>query len=242
MKPNGDTSRFLLLCGALAPIMLMVIIIVVGQITPDYDPISDTISQMGTPESRYAIVLNGGYVIYGILMGLAAYGLYRSIGSASRAKGLAILLGIHALGALLLGVFPDTRDLVPKHFTDDLVHNTISAVSYVPLLVGILIFRGVARQNRALRVVGVVGLVVVAFNLPMPIISLFDPLKSISGLLQRLLCGSSFCWLAATFLLLCPKRHPLDASGILRQSGSSRKYPTRQSDFSDFETILPAQQ
>ena len=207
MKSGGDsTPRFFLFCGVLAPVMMVVIIIVVGQITPDYDPISDTISQMGIPDRPHAIVINGGYVIYGILMCLAAYGLYRGISSTSTAKRLAILLGIHAIGTILLGVFPDSLNLLPKHFTDDLLHNTISAISYLPLLIGILIFLGIARQERALKVTGILGLVILIINLPMPVINMIDPLKSIVGLLQRLLAGSSFFWLTLTFFLLHRKR------------------------------------
>jgi len=203
---EDNITRFLLLCGVFAPIIMMSIIIVVGQITPDYDPISNTISQMGTPASPYAILLNGGYVIYGILMGLAACGLYRSISSTIMAQRMTMLLCIHAIGTILLGVFPDSLDLIPKQFTDDLLHNTVSVISYVPLLVGILVFRRIAYQEKALRVAGILGLVIVAISLPMPTIAMFEPLKPISGLLQRLLSGSSFFWLTLTFFLLYRRR------------------------------------
>jgi len=220
MKPGMDSaSRFLLFCGVLAPVMMMVIILVVGQITPGYNPISDTVSQMGTPESPYAIVLNGGYIIYGILMVLAAYGLYRSIGSTATAQRLAILLCIHAIGTILLGVFPDNLDLLPKHFTADLLHNTVSAVSYLPLIAGIFISRGIAHQERTLKVIGILGLVIIIINLPMPLINMIDPLKSIGGLLQRLLSGSSFFWLTLTFSLLYRKRCALQRTGIQLSQG-----------------------
>ena len=59
MKLKEDnTSRFLLVCGILAPILMMAIIIVVGAITPDYSPISGTISQMGTPNSPFAFLVS----------------------------------------------------------------------------------------------------------------------------------------------------------------------------------------
>ncbi len=206
MKSNEDNiSRFLLFCGVFAPIMMMVIIIIAGQITPDYNPISDTVSQMGAPERPYSRVLNGGYVIYGILIGVAAYGLCRSMSFTLTAKRLAILLSIHAMGTMLLGFFPDSLDLASKHFTDDIIHNTISVISCLPLLIGILIFRRIARQEKALRVAGILGLVVIAINLPMPIITIFEPLKPISGLLQRLLSGGAFSWLTLTFILLYRK-------------------------------------
>ena len=139
-------------------------------------------------------------------MSLAACGLYRSISSTTTAQILTILLCIHAMGTILLGLFPDSLDLLPKHFTDDLLHNTVSAISSLPLLIGILIFRRIARQEKALRVLGILGLAIVAISLPMPTIAMFEPLKPISGLLQRLLSGSSFFWLTLTFLLLYRKR------------------------------------
>jgi len=203
MKSSGDsTSRFLLFCGVLAPITLMVIILVIGQITPDYNPISDSISRMGTPDRPYAVVLHGSYFVYGVLMGMAAYGLCQTMGCTESAKRLAILLGTHAVGTVLLAVFPDSVDLPLKH----VIHDVMSVACYLPLLAGIFISRGVAIRERALKATGIIGLVVIIINLPMPFINIIDPLKSIGGLLQRLLCGSSFLWLTLTFFFLYKKR------------------------------------
>jgi hypothetical membrane protein len=182
--------------------MMIAIIVVVGQITPDYDPLSDTVSQMGAPERPYARVLNGGYAVYGVLMALAAAGLPRNVGFTTRGKRLALLLMAHALGTILLGVFPDTLDLEPKGFTDDLLHNTVSVVSSLPLLGGILVLRGISHEKRALRVAGILGMVIIVINMPVPAIPRLAVLQPVSGLLQRLLSGAPFLWLAATFALL----------------------------------------
>ena len=105
MKANVDNlPRFLLLCGVFAPVMMMVIIVFLGHISPDYNPVSDSICQMGIPGRPYAVVLNGGYILYGILMGTAACGLYQSTGSGIIAKRLSILLCLHAAGTALLGI------------------------------------------------------------------------------------------------------------------------------------------
>jgi hypothetical membrane protein len=189
--------------------MMMVIILVIGQITPDYNPISDSISRMGTPDRPYAVVLHGSYFVYGVLMGIAAYGLCQTMSCTDSAKRLAILLGIHAIGTMLLAVFPDSVDLPLKH----VIHDVMSVTSYLPLLVGILISRGIARQERTLKVTGILGLVIIIINLPMPVINMIDPLKSIGGLLQRLLSGSSFFWLTLTFFLLYRKRCALRRTG-----------------------------
>jgi len=221
MQSGKDAHRFLLLCGVLAPVMMMAVILVVGQITPDYDPVSNTVSQMGAAERPYASVLNAGYMAYGIMMAAAAYGLSQSMGLTRRAKMLAVLLGVHAAGTMLLGVFPDTLDLAPKGLTDDFLHNTVSVVSSLPLLVGILVLRGIARHRRALKAAGILGMVVIIVNLPMPVIPMVDALQPVSGLLQRLLSGSSFLWLALTFGLLF-RAAPGSEAGARRATHRSR--------------------
>jgi len=203
MKSSEDSKyRLLLFCGMLAPIIIGVIIIVVGQLTPDYNQISDSISRMGTPERPYAWLLHGGYYVYGTLMGIAAYGLSRTIGSTPRANGLAILLGIHAFGTILLAVFPDSVNSTARH----IVHDIMSATSYLPLIIGIFISRKIARHEMTLKVVGILGIFIIIINLPMPVINMVSPLASIGGLLQRILSGCSFFWLTLTFFLLYRKR------------------------------------
>ena len=74
MRANEDRKyRFFLFCGILAPIIIGIVIIVVGQLTPDYNQVSDSISWMGIPDRPYAWLLHGGYYVYGILMCMAAY-------------------------------------------------------------------------------------------------------------------------------------------------------------------------
>ena len=209
-------SRFLLICGVLAPVMMIIIIIIVGEITPNYSPVSNTISQMGTPNSRYAIVLNSGYVFYAILMGSASYGLYRSMNFTTTARTLAILLGIHASFTGLLGIFADTLDVLPKSFSDDFIHNSIAAISYSPLILCIFIFRRVALQDRTLKVAGTLGLLVIAINLPLPITPYIGPLEVINGLLQRLLTGSAFLWLTLIFILLYRKIYNYKVRNMLQ--------------------------
>jgi len=207
MKSNeGSKYRFLLLCGVLAPIIIGVVIIVTGQLTPDYSQVSDSVSRTGTPGRPYAWLLHGGYYVYGILMGIAAYGLSRTIGSVPGANGLAVLLGIHAFGMMLLAVFPDSVDSTFKH----VVHDVMSVVSYLPLLLGIFISRRIARQEMTLKVVGILGIFIVVINLPMPFINMVSPLATVGGLLQRILSGCSFLWLTLTFFLLYSKRRSIE--------------------------------
>ncbi len=198
-------TRLWLICGVVAPVMLMAVLGILGEITPDYNPVSQTISLMGTADRPYAWLLNGSYVFYGALMGVAALGLSRSTVFPRVSRRAALLLALHAAGTVLLGVFPDSTTSSARH----IIHDVVSAASFAPLLGGILVFRTAARQSRALKLAGIAGLAVVILNIPMPFLTRFDPY---TGLLQRVLAGAAFCWLAGAFLLLYRKRGQLVSS------------------------------
>ena len=203
MNSDEDNKyRFLLFCGMLAPVILGVVITVVGHLTPDYNQLTDSISRMGTPDRPYAWLLHGGYYIYGILMGLAAFGLSQTFDSVPGMNTLSKLLVIHALGTILLAIFPDSLNSTFKH----IVHDIMSTTSYLPLLLGIFISRRIARDELSLKVAGILGVFILIINLPMPVINLVGPLASIGGLLQRILSGCSFFWISLTFFLLYRKR------------------------------------
>ena len=212
---EGSKYRFLLFCGMLAPIIIGVVIAIVGQLTPDYNQISDSISRMGTPDRPYRWLLHSGYYTYGVLMSMAAYALSRTISSVSKGNILAMLLGIHASGMILLAIFPDSVDSTFRH----ILHDIMSVTCYLPLLLGIYISRKIARQEITLKTVGIFGIFIIIINLPMPIINMVTPLASIGGLLQRILSGCSFFWLSLTFFLLYRKQwaieRPADSVAVL---------------------------
>ncbi len=202
MKSNKETKyRLFLFCGMMAPIILGIAVVIAGYLTPDYDQITDTISQMGIPDRPYAWLLHGGYYVYALLMGIAAYGLSRTMDSVLGARNLAMMLGIHAFGTMLLAVFPDSDNSIIKH----LVHDVMSVAAYLPLIIGIFISRNLARREIILKTAGILGIFIIVVNIPMPVINLIHPLSLVGGLLQRILSGLSYLWLVLIFYLLYRK-------------------------------------
>ncbi len=200
---KGTKSRIFLVCGMIAPLILGTTVLVVGYITPGYNPVSDTVSLMGTSEQPYAWLLSGGYWIYGILMCCGAYGLNRVFHDIPQITPLLKLLGIHAVGTILLAVFPDST----TSFYREMLHNFISFTAYAPLLAMIYIFRNLTRDNSSLRRLRFFGLLVLIINIPIPFVHIIGPLSPIGGLLQRVLCACSFVWLRVAFFSLYKKQH-----------------------------------
>ncbi len=202
--PKLSTSVWLL-TGSLAPLFLMANVTVIGIVTPNYSPISQTVSILGISGKPYAWALNGGYILYAVLICIAAFSLARSNVFAAISRRGAFLLAIHAAGMVLLAVFPDSLTSMTEH----LIHDAVSTLAYVPLLIGILVFRSASKRSSVLKLAGIVGLAIVAANVPMPVINMLAPVKPFSGLLQRVLAGAAFCWLGATFGILVFRRGQL---------------------------------
>lgn len=206
MKAYQDTkSRLSLFCGMIAPVILGITVLVIGYITPGYNPVSDSVSLMGTQEQPYAWLLSSGYWLYGVLMCFAIYGLNRIFNDVPQMKLLSTLLGIHALGTILLAVFPDST----TSFNREMIHNFISFLAYTPLLAMIYIFRNIIKDNSSFSRLRFFGLFVLLINLPLPFVHMVEPLSSIGGLLQRVMCACSFMWLRFAFYSLYKKQYSL---------------------------------
>jgi hypothetical membrane protein len=194
--------HFIYSLSIFTPVMMMAIIIVVGQITPDYNPVSETISQMGARERPYSVVLNSSYIIYGMIIIGIVYSLYRKLFHTNMIKTLAVLLVIHAVGSIFLAVFPDKPDTSGGYFSENIIHNTFSGISYIALLLGILIYSMAALKVKSTKIIAIAGIAVVSINLAMPLINVVNYLNEISGILQRFFIFCSFSWIIVLSILL----------------------------------------
>jgi hypothetical protein len=91
---------------------------------------------------------------------------------------------------------------MPAH----IIHDIVSGLSYMPLIIGIVLFRNIAKGDTTLKVTGILGLIAVAAAVFSPAFTLFGPLKQVGGLLQRITVGGAFSWLTLVFFLLYRKR------------------------------------
>jgi hypothetical membrane protein len=188
--------------GIFAIIMMSSIIITVGQITPDYNSISDTISRMGARIAPYSSILNTGYIIYGIIILVIAYNLYIKLTYKKLTKLPIILLLLHAFGSIFLAVFPDKPDIPGGYFTANIIHNTFSGMFYASMLLGIIVYSIKFLKDNKMRSIALFGIILVTFNIIMPFINVFSYLKEISGLLQRSLLFLSYFWVVLTWSII----------------------------------------
>ena len=189
---------YVYILGIFAIIMMSSIIIIVGQITPDYNPTSDTISRMGAKIAPYSSVLNTGYIIYGIIILIITFNLYTKLAYSKPIKLPLILLLLHAFGSIFLAVFPDKPDIPGGYFTANIVHNTFSGMFYASMLLGIIVYSKKSLKDNKTKGIALFGIILVTINIIMPFINVVSYFKEISGLLQRTLLFLSYFWVVIT--------------------------------------------
>lgn len=209
MSPHGATPPTPVPPGTwayvVAPVAFTLVWLVLGFVSDGYDlwdmhiapysPISQPISGLGMGAT--APIMNSGFVLYGLAMmwGSVAFARAMPLLGVWGQRRVAILLGLHGLGAIVVGVFD--LEAIMLHFVGFLL--TVSPIVSLPL-VGRHLRRIPAWQTagRTFHVAGLLTLLLTAAYF-----ASFDPEAAgqntgISGLTQRLLVlqlGGCFVWL-----------------------------------------------
>jgi hypothetical membrane protein len=193
------------LAFVIAPIAFTVVWLVLGFVSDGYDlwdvhiapysPISQPISGLGMGST--AAYMNTSFVLYGLAMAWGAVAFARALPTLDgrAARRTAALLGLHGLGAVLVGLFD--LEAIMLHLTGFLL--VVSPILTFPLVARRLRhLSGWQTSARALRVAGVLTLV-----LTVVYFATFDPEAAgentgIGGLTQRVLVlqlSGWFVWL-----------------------------------------------
>ena len=96
-------TRWLLRCGLIGPVLLVVAFILEGAIRPDYDPARVFVSQLSLGDQGWLQVAN--FVISGLLIVAFAVGLRRVIASGPASRWGPLVVGVVGLGLVISGIF-----------------------------------------------------------------------------------------------------------------------------------------
>lgn len=196
--PRG--TRWLLTCGLVAPVVLTVSVAVATAATPDYSHLSETVSQLGAQGRQHALVMQVGFVVYGLLISALAIGL-RSLSRSSSAKLSSLLLALYGGSVLLTGLFQDgPNGPNAQRNLEDALHGAFGQMAFFAFVLSVLSFARAARSDSALQDMVVPSLVVVVADLVLGLLFLLEAYRPLEGLVQRLSFGISLAWIVAVSL------------------------------------------
>jgi hypothetical protein len=109
-QKTTETSRILLICGAIAGPLFVVTFFLEQAIHPGYSPLRNSISALALG-SEYGWIQPVNFIIAGLLTMAFAVGVRRVVRSGRGAKSGPILIGLWALGLIVSGVFITDPDI-----------------------------------------------------------------------------------------------------------------------------------
>ncbi len=191
---------------AIVGIVLYIVIDVIAQLLPPhYNPISQAESDLAVGPYGYLMTIN--FIIRGLLSLLLLIGLARSLSAQDRSLVGLILLGVWAVGALLLALFP-TDIAGSGHVTlHGLIHLFVASIAFVCGAIGefLLSLRLSASADERWRSMRIPMLTIAILALIALILLYFGSsfgLRNIGGLLERLFLGLVLLWILLVALRL----------------------------------------
>jgi hypothetical membrane protein len=191
----------LLILGIVGPAMFMVVAGADGLTRPGYRPMRHAISALALGPRGWVQTIN--FILSGVLIFVSSFGVYQ----ASSSLWLALVVGIIGVGMGGSGTFamdpmrgypPGTPDTTPDEVSRaQQIHDWVGALIFIGLPVAAIAAAFTLEPLPWVLFSGVVAVVLLG------LLALFNALfardSSRAGLVQRLLVGLGFAWLA----LLC---------------------------------------
>lgn len=135
--------RFLSLCGIIAPLFMIAIILIAGAITPGYSHIHNTVSKLAEQGAADPNLMIIGFIIYGVLIVGFSLELFIHLRHGIKAYITWLFITVYGISMILAGVFQDIpggKD-VPLNF-EGTMHNAMIIVSCISFLIGMWAFAG----------------------------------------------------------------------------------------------------
>lgn len=206
--PASGIVRCGLLCGVVAPLLWLAVIVIAGELRPDFDHVGQYISELGERGSATEIFMRyGGFIATGLLHVAYAAAFYATVSRISGqprltllVAGLIALNGIGRIGAGLFACEPGCA--APDVFTQRL-HGLSATLAFLSIaaaaILGAIIFRG-DKRLRPLSAyslgTGFAGLIFLW------LMSSSQTAHIFTGLYERLASGVLTLWVLVTALWL----------------------------------------
>ncbi len=104
-RQNG-TFRFLAILSVVGPLWYTIIVFVLGLLQPDYNHITQSMSELGATNAPHAFFMNTlGLPVLGLSMIAFAYGLHQGISDARGSKIGPTLISVSGTALVMTGIF-----------------------------------------------------------------------------------------------------------------------------------------
>jgi hypothetical membrane protein len=208
----------LALCGVVAPIIMIVMIVVGAAVTSGYNHATEPISQLAATGSPHPLWVTAGFISYGIIILGFGFVLYQSVRNHRFAWLVLLFLFLHGIGFLLGGVFSDdSRATGSVSTVSGILHNVWIIIGCSSFVAGMFTFAWLERNNPAWRGIARIFMVFLVIILLTFAVSQIPALATAEGVMQRVygFLAIVLIEIAAVRLLISLGRRQIDPGGML---------------------------
>ncbi len=182
----AQLSKYLAVCGMLAPLALIAFVLIGASVTPGYSHITDTMSKLASSGTPHPEWMNAGFISYGTLMIGLSFAVRRCLPARTGSTLAWLLIAIHGLIITLAVAFPyDLSILDGIHSPEGILHHLVSITSCVAFIIGIMIMDRIVSAEPEWRNVTILSFFAVSVVCVLFVLSLFPVARDIEGLMQR---------------------------------------------------------
>jgi hypothetical membrane protein len=189
-------SRYLALGGAVGPILFTTMILICSGMRPDYDHVSDFISELGATDTPNASLMNFvGFMPTGILIASLGVALIVGLPRGFSSTSGGVLLALFGIGIMVAGIFSCDPGCPQAGSKESMIHDNVSAVAFISAIVGTGLLGVNFRRSDTWRSLFMYSIATSASALIFLItmINSFE-VRMLTGMWQRLMLGVLFLW------------------------------------------------
>ena len=192
---NKKIKKFLVICGIIAPLLFTIQLIIIGNYHPNYNHITQYLSELGAVNAPYANIKNTGLSIIGILIIFFSFGMYIELNDK---KTKATILGsslvfISGLSFLLIGFFPCDPDCI-NFTTIGIIHGYLANTAQFPLIIAPYFFLTNFKMNKKWHSIYYYSIVSIILGIISFAVYKSYIFEGCIGLLQRISFGIPILW------------------------------------------------
>jgi hypothetical membrane protein len=208
-KTDGQISS---VCGVLAPLFFVLIVVIAGISYPGYSHVRQAISELGGAGAPYPLIQNGNFLVTGVLIIMFARGLHSSLEDTKRSKLGAALVGAFGVMMIVHAFLPcDTGCEFAS--TVGSTHNITGLLGFLSAIAGVFVLSRQLAPSTSYRTYSVVtaaaGLVSLVLWIALGRVA---RIRVMDGSLQRVFAGTLLLWIEATAIRqLVQSRHTRDS-------------------------------
>ena len=192
---NKNFQKYFIISGIIAPILFSIQLTIIGFYHPNYNHITQYMSELGAINAPYASIVNTGFSIGGILILLFSYGLYKELNDKKTMGKLigSALVGISGLSFFLIGFFPCDPNCVNVS-TIGIIHSYLSDVTQTPLIFAPLFLLPTFKKDKKWQTIYFYSIITIILGITFFIIYKYYFFEGYTGLFQRISFGIPLFW------------------------------------------------